>query len=294
MSELVAMDGVRKTFGGVAALDGVDLRLEPGRIVGLVGKNGSGKTTLLRLASGLALPSAGTVRVLGKPSDRLEAEDLARLGVVHQAGRFLAWMRVREHLDYVASFHARWDRDLVRRLVTELELDLEARVGTLSPGNAQKLAVILALGHRPELLLLDEPVSDLDPIAREALLALLVERIQEQGTTIVVSSHVLRDVERVVDWVVCLHRGRVVVDGALDDLRERFLEWRVTARNGHLPERFPEGFVLRQESDGAQALLLVRDADDARPAFEDRHHVRVESAALNLERMFPLWTRETA
>jgi ABC-type multidrug transport system ATPase subunit len=108
----------------------------------------------------------------------------------------------------------------------------------------------------------------------------------------VVSSHVLRDVERVVDWIVCLERGRVVVDAALDDLHERYAEWRVSSKNGALPARFAEGFVVEQRSDAQQAVLIVRDARDARRAFEERHHVEVESAPLNLERMFPLWTKE--
>jgi ABC-2 type transport system ATP-binding protein len=290
VNDRLVLDRVRKSFGNVLALDGVSLALGGSRIVGLVGRNGSGKTTLLRVAAGLALPSAGTVRVLGKPSAELGDRELGRIGVVQQTTRFLAWMRVREQLEFVASFHVRWDRELARRLVSELELDLEARVGTLTPGNAQKLALVAALAHRPELVLLDEPVSALDPLAREALLAFLAGLLGDDETTIVVSSHVLRDVERVVDWIVCLERGRVTVDASLDDLRERYCEWRVLSRNGGLPARFSEGFVLEQRGDAHQALLVVRDAGDALAAFEARHHATVEAAPLNLERMFPLWT----
>ena len=163
MSDLVVLDGVRKSFGACVALDGVSLSFPAGHIVGLVGRNGSGKTTLLRLISGLAQPTAGTVRVFGRHSDQLEDEDLLRLGVVHQQGHFLSWMRVREQLDYVSSFYPNWDKHLVRQLLGALELDENARVGTLSPGNFQKLAVIIALGHRPELLLLDEPVASIGP-----------------------------------------------------------------------------------------------------------------------------------
>jgi ABC-2 type transport system ATP-binding protein len=288
----VVFEDVEKRFGAEPALQGVSLRLEPGRIVGLVGKNGSGKTTLLRLACGLALPTRGRVSVFGKPSGELDDAELARIGVVHQTSRFLPWMRVRQQIDYVSSFHARWDRQLARRLITELELDEEAKVSALSPGNVQKLALVLAFAPRPELLLLDEPVSALDPLAREALLTLLVELLQEQATTIVVSSHVLRDVERVVDWILCLERGRVVIDAGLDDLRERYQEWRVSSRNGALPARFAEGFVLTQEREAHQAVLVVRDAGDAQRAFAERHHAEIEVAPLNLERMFPLWTRE--
>ena len=292
MSDLVVLDKATKAFGRETALDGVSLRLRAGRIVGLVGRNGSGKTTLLRLASGLALPTAGTVSVFGKSSRELGDAELARLGVVHQTNRFLPWMRVGQQIEYVSSFYAHWDREFARRLSDELELDERAKVGTLSPGNVQKLALVLALSHRPELLLLDEPVSALDPLAREALLGILLELLREHGTTIVVSSHVLRDVERVVDWIVCLERGRTRIDAALDDLRELYGEWRVSSRNGALPPRFTEGFVLAQEAEAQQAVLFVRAAAGDLSAFEQRHHVRVEAKPLNLERMFPLWIRE--
>jgi len=278
-----------KRFGSTVALDELTLRVEPGTIVGLVGKNGSGKTTLLRHLAGLALPSAGWCRVLGAPSESLDDRMLQRLGVVHQETRFLGWMSVRRHLAHVRSFYERWDDLRERRLLEELDLDPSARVGKLSPGNVQKLAVITAVCHHPDLLLLDEPVAALDPIARERMLAMLLELLNEDGTTILVSSHVLRDVERVVDWIVCLDRGRGIVDASLDDLRERFAEWKVVSTNGGLPERFAEGFVLSQSGDRHQAHLYVRDAADAREAFEARYRAVVEACPLDLERMFPLW-----
>ena len=213
MSAAFELEGVGKSFGPVQALDAVSLRSEPGRVLGLVGRNGSGKTTLLRLLCGLTLPTRGSCRVLGRASQDLGPGELARIGVVHQESRFLPWMRVGQHLEYVATFYAGWDTARERRLVDELELDRRARIGTLSPGNVQKLALVSAMAHGPELLLLDEPVSALDPLAREAMLGALLELIQREETTVVVSSHVLRDLERIVDSVVCLDRGRVVVDG---------------------------------------------------------------------------------
>ena len=278
-----------KRFGATLALDDVSLRLVRGSVAGLVGKNGSGKTTLFRCLAGLALPSGGVSRVLGKESGELGDEDLARIGLVQQESRFLPWMRVRQHLDYVGSFYERWDEARARRLLGELELDESARIGTLSPGNAQKLALISAVCHRPLLLFLDEPVSALDPIARETLFRFLLDLLREDGTTIVISSHALRDVERVVDWIVCLEGGRIVVDAALDDLRERYAEWRVVAKNGGLPARFDEPFVLEQRGDPSQALLCVRDAGAYQDAFAKKYQADVEVAPLNLERMFPLW-----
>lgn len=277
-----------KRFGETVALDRVDLRISPRSIVGLLGKNGSGKTTLMRHLMGLLLPSEGEATTLGRPSSRLSHEELTHIGFVPQEIRLLDWMTVEQHLHYVSTFYPSWDHGRQARLESELELDPEARVGSLSTGNLQKLAVVLAVCHHPRLLVLDEPVSDLDPIVRGRLLEFLLELVQEDETTILVSSHVLRDVERIVDWVVCLDRGRLVTDAALDDLKERYAEWLVVSRNGELPERYSEGFVLEQEISGREARLLVEQERDALRAFQSAHDVDVTSRPLNLEQMFPL------
>ncbi len=287
--------GVTRSFGQTRALERVDLAPAPGQIVGLIGRNGSGKTTLLRHVVGLQLPDEGTVRTLGTPSQELGSSELGRIGMVHQEIALLEWMRVGELLRYVAGFHPRWDAEREARLVAEFEVKLEARVGNLSPGDRQKVAVLIAVCPRPELLLLDEPVSALDPIVRERLLALLVEFLREDGSTIVISSHVLRDVERIVDWIVCLDAGRVIADVAMDELRERYAEWRLASQGGELPARFEEPFVLRQQGDGRGARLDVRraDASGADPdAFGARHGALVEERPLDLERIFPLLLAE--
>jgi ABC-2 type transport system ATP-binding protein len=278
----------------VTALDNVSLSIPEGSIVGLIGKNGSGKTTLMRHIIGLYLPTSGECHTLGCPSGKLGSAELSRIGIVHQENLFLDWMTVEQHLRYVASFYRTWDRDRETRLLRELELEPKARVGTLSPGNAQKLGILLAVCHRPSLLLLDEPVSALDPIAREAFLRFLFELLQEDDSTVVISSHILRDVEKVVDHVICLDRGRVRADAPLDALQVRYSEWRVTAPAGRLPVHFEEPFILSQQVDGRQAHVLVRDATDRIEAFRQRYGADVVSAPLNLERMFPLLLREEA
>lgn len=282
-----------KRFGAVTALDGVTLRLPRSSIVGLLGRNGSGKTTLLRTLVGLSLPSAGSVLTLGRPAGELGPGELARIGYLPQEIRLLDWMSVEQQIRYVATFYDRWDRQLEARLRRDLELSAEVRVGALSVGNLQRLALLLALCHRPRLLLLDEPVSDLDPIARARLLELLLELVAQEETTVVISSHVLHDVERVVDRVVCLDAGRVTADDDLDALRERYAQWLVVGRNGRLPQRFDEPFVLTQQIDGRQARLLVdlavgEAAGADGQAFAARHGVEVTSRPLNLEALFPL------
>lgn len=254
----------------------------------MIGRNGSGKTTLLRHIVGLYLPTSGQCHTLGTPTAALGPEQLGRIGVVHQEDRFLHWMTVEQHLAYVGSFYTTWDRHLEQRLCEELEVDRHKKVAALSPGNAQKMAILLAVCHHPKLLLLDEPVSALDPIARERLLSFLLEFLREGEPTIVISSHVLRDVERIVDWVVCLDSGRLVENVSLDELQERFAEWRVTARGNNLPPSFDEPFIVSQDVNGVQARLLVEGADARLDEFTRRHEVEVESRPLNLEKIFPL------
>jgi len=287
MTSIVETYDLSKAFGSVTALDQVTTALSAGSVVGLVGRNGSGKTTLLHHMTGLALPTAGRCLTFGVQAADLGAAELSRLGVVHQEATLLTWMTVRQHLRYVASFYTRWDRGREERLLRTLDLDREAIIATLSPGNLQKLAVILAIGHHPDLLLLDEPASGLDPIAREALLELLLDLAREDGTTIVVSSHQLHDIERIVDWVVCLEKGQLKANAPLDELKEQFGEWIVTSAGRPLPEQFAERFILKQDVGSRQARLVVRAAGEEVEPFSARHQVSIEARPMNLESMFP-------
>jgi ABC-2 type transport system ATP-binding protein len=215
-----------RDFGVKTVLRGVDWTVPRGSAVGLLGRNGCGKTTLLHVALGLLPPTSGRCTTLGARSMELDDERLARIGFVDQKAKLLAWLSVEQHLDYVALMHPRHDGALRARLVEELELGehLRTRVGALSEGLRQRLALVCAVSHRPELLVLDEPVSAQDPIARSRILELVLERVTDDGTTVIISSHVLRDVESIVDRVTCLDGGRVVCDEDLDTLKERYAE----------------------------------------------------------------------
>lgn len=278
-------------FGKRTALTSLTLNIPAGRIVGLLGRNGAGKSTLLHIAAGLLLPSEGRCITLGRPSSQLDTPELSRLGLVQQEGRHLEWMRVQQHLDFNASFYLRWDKTLERRLLEALELDPSQKIVQLSPGDRQKVGILLAVCHRPALLLLDEPMSALDPIVRRRLLDFLVELLRDEGSTIVISSHILNDIEKIVDWIVALDEGRLVEDCAFDVLQESFAEWTVTSLNGALSPRYEEPFVLSQQGDSRQALLRVRVTEgDALSRFAATHHADVRARPLNLDEMFPLIT----
>jgi len=208
---------------------------------------------------------------------------------VPQEARFIEWMTARQHLDFTASFYPTWDRDLQRRLVEILEVPLDQKVANLSTGDRQKVGILLGVCHRPALLLLDEPMSSLDPIARARMLDVLLERLRDDGCTVVISSHILNDVEKIVDWVVALDAGRMTENAPFDELLESFAEWTVTSTNGGLPAAFAEPFVLSHQGDARQALLRVRTADpEAAERFAAAHHAQIGTRPLNLDEMFPL------
>lgn len=282
------LQDVTKRFGATEALMGVTTAGASGAIIGLIGRNGSGKSTLLRLVAGLYLPDAGRVTTLGAASASLGARELARIGFADQHAAPLRWMTGEQLLRYVSTFYASWDRELERRLVRELELNVTQRVYAMSPGNVQKLAVIAATSHRPELLLLDEPLSDLDPLARRGVLQVLLERFSSEGMTMVISSHLLGDIEPVVNRIICLDAGRVAADEELDALHEQFGEWIVTSPAGRLPQAFAEPYVLAAHGDAHRARLLVRDAGRYIDDFAAVHDASVAVRPVNLDTIFPL------
>jgi ABC-2 type transport system ATP-binding protein len=286
----LVVENLTKRFGAQTALRDVSFEIPEGSIVGLLGRNGAGKTTLLDLACGLLVPTAGACRTLGRDARGLEAAELSRLGVVRQEGRFIDWMTVAQQLDYAASFYPKWDAALEKRLLEELELNATRKIAQLSGGDQQKLSIILGVCHRPALLLLDEPMSSLDPIIRTRLLDVLLDRLRDDGCTVVVSSHLLADVEKIIDHVVCLEAGEVAVAAAFDDLREAYAEWTVTSPAGTLPAKFTEPYIVTCEGGSRRALLRVQtpDAGEAARAFAALHRVEVTSRALNLDEMFPL------
>ncbi len=258
-SPLVEIRGLSKRFHGVQALDNVDLDIERGRIIGLLGANGAGKSTLLRHIIGLYLPDAGTCMTLGCPAARLGPAELARIGYVHQEGELLDWMTTQQLIRYVSTYYPTWNKELEQRYVAEYEIAPKARVGSLSPGQRQRLAILIAICFEPELLILDEPAAALDPLARAQFLDLLLQFIQDQDRTIVISSHILSDVEKVIDHAVIMKAGRIVTDASFDDLRERYARVRLTSLSGALPEQLRFGNIIDCRRNGAQATLTVAD-----------------------------------
>jgi len=217
VSAALATQALGKRYGHRWALSDCDLEVPTGYVAGLVGPNGAGKTTLLHLAVGLLEPSAGSIAVFGEEVGRTPAQ-LARVGFVAQDTPLYPSLSVADHLRLGASLNPNWDMALAQSRIARLGLDRGQRAGTLSGGQRAQLALTLATAKRPELLVLDEPVAGLDPLARREFLQGLMEFAAEQTVSVVLSSHLIADLERVCDYLILVADGHVQLSGAVDDL----------------------------------------------------------------------------
>ena len=284
---IVEMRCVSRRFGRIQALDKVDLTISRGRIIGLLGANGAGKSTLLRHMIGLYLADTGHCTTFGADAARLAPCELARIGYVHQEGELLQWMTVGQLIRYVSAYYSNWNRELEEEYIEDFDIDVKDRVGSLSPGQRQKLAILLAIGFEPELLILDEPASTLDPIARSRFLDLLLQIIQDENRTIIISSHILSDVEKVIDHTVIMSKGKILRDCSFDDLREEFVKVTLTSLNGELPAEFQFENVISCETSGAKAVMTVQNCPPEQLQAEaKRLNCDIEIKALSLEEIY--------
>jgi ABC-2 type transport system ATP-binding protein len=216
---VVEIRGLRRSFGDKQALDGIDLTMPRGAVFGLVGANGAGKTTLIKHILGLLRAQSGTVRVFGRDPVADPAGVLGKIGYVSEDHDLPGWMRVWELLRYTQAFYPSWDAHYAEELRQRFELDGKARIKRLSRGQRARASLLVALAHRPALLVLDEPSAGLDPIVRRDILEAIIRAIADEGRTVLFSSHLLHEVERVSDYVTMIDKGRIVFSAALDDIK---------------------------------------------------------------------------
>jgi ABC-2 type transport system ATP-binding protein len=258
MTVVLESRALSKRYGKRRGLTDCALSVPAGRVAGLVGPNGAGKTTLLHLAVGLLEPTSGTIDVLGaRPA--ASPEQLARIGFVAQDTPTYAGLTVADHLKLGARMNPGWDVGLARSRIGAIGLDPRQRAGKLSGGQRAQLALTLAIAKRPEFLLLDEPVSSLDPLARREFLQGLMEAVAEQGLSVLISSHLVADLERVCDYLIVLIDSRVQLSGDVDDLlaSHRLLTGPLCDMAA-LPPRWQ---VVSASHTDRQSTLLIRTAD---------------------------------
>lgn len=286
MDAIIQMQKVVKKFGNKEVLKGVDLEIPAGSVTGLLGKNGSGKTTLMKCALGLLKPQEGTIKIFGEGAWDLSESAKAKLGYVPQQASFMNWMKVGDTIDYTASFYPNWNTKLVDQLVNDWELNRKDLAMKLSEGQKQKLSIILALGHEPALLILDEPVASLDPIARRQFLKTVFDIIADRECTILFSSHITSDLERVADRAAILNDGKIFFNGEVDSLKDTVKLLKITFL-GDVPQAWDMPGIMRVKSSGKDALVHVKDYNESvKRQMEQKWNARVETADLNLEDIF--------
>jgi len=283
---LVIARNVTKTFDSKVALDDVSAEVFPGDIVGVLGKNGAGKTTLLETVLGFSPPTQGSTTVFGESSLQMSEATKARIGFVPQQDELLGVLNGGQLLAIVASFHADWGREFIARLVAEWGVRLDQRIHTLSVGERQKLSVLAALGHHPDLLVLDEPVASLDPIARRQFLHELFAIAESPTRAVLFSSHIVSDLERAANKVWIVKDGRLHWQGEIDALKESVVRLQVRARKP-LPADLgiPNALAVRVEGNVAQATVASWQPKST-DALALRLDAAVEVEPLGLEEIF--------
>jgi len=283
-SAIVRMSSVSKHFDSQRVLEGLDWQIAPGQVIGLLGRNGAGKSTLLECMLGLREADGGSVALFGERVAALSDDARGRIGYVPQRTDLFEWLTPVQMFDYFRALYPRWNQAKVEGLLSRWGFGPLLRnkpIKRLSGGEQQRLAIIRALAHEPELLILDEPVSALDPVGRREFLRELVDQVIERGTTVVFSTHILSDLERVAFDLAFLKDGRIALQGQTDALLEG-------ARRVVVPAAALTGAPLagevRRRQDGAMTSVIVQAPGDDVARLAREPGVRVEP--LSLEDMF--------
>ena len=280
----VEIRDLSRTFGAKRALDRVTLDIPVGTVLGLVGENGAGKTTLIRHVLGLLRAQTGSVRVFGRDPVQDPVGVLSRIGYLSEEPAMPGWMRVYQLLRYVAGFYPDWDADYAEQLRRDFALDPNKRVKDLSKGQRARAGLIAALAYRPQLLVLDEPSSGLDPIVRRDILGAIIRTIADEGRTVLFSSHLLTEVERVSDRIAMIKDGRMLFCETPERIHQ--VHARVTFRFDQPREKAPQlADALAWEGSGREWTAIVA-ADPEEIALDVDGGEVVERTSVTLDEIF--------
>lgn len=255
MDAVVEINGVSRKYRRTLALDNVSITMPKGGVVGLVGENGAGKTTLIKHVMGLLRAQTGTIRVFGLDPVKKPHDTLSRIGYLSEHRDLPGWMRIDELLRYTRALYPKWDAAYAQKLVHMFQLDPSAKIRTLSMGQTAKAGLVTALAHRPDLLVLDEPSSGLDPIVRRDILGAVLREVAKEGRTALFSSHLLNEVETISDRVVMISSGKVILDETLQEVLRKHQRLVLTSRNGASPKGVLRG-IEGCEADGGRWIVI--------------------------------------
>ncbi|MCC6409711.1 MAG: ABC transporter ATP-binding protein [Planctomycetes bacterium] len=286
MSSPIRFDDVHRRFGAREVLRGLSFRVEPGEVYALLGRNGAGKTTAMRILLGFLAPMQGKSELLGSDSRALTPELRARVGLVSEGHSLYGWMSVDDVLAFEAGTRRRFDLAKARAMRERLALDPGAKVAALSRGQRAQLALLAAACGDPEVLVLDDPAMGLDPVVRRELLGVMIDLLADTGTSVLFSTHILSDVERIADRVGILHEGRLIVDATLDDLKRRVEVRFVRGGTASELERVVPRCLRAAPRAGGHDLFLADVADDTRRALASLAATERHGAVPSLEDLF--------
>lgn len=270
------------TYGKQPVLKNLDWKLMPGQVVGLLGRNGAGKTTLLETLLGLREPQSGLVQLLGAPVSALSDDKRARIGYVPQRSDLFEGFTAQQLLDYFKSFYPRWNADKVQSLMSRWSVPADQPIALMSGGQQQRLSIIRALAHEPDLLVLDEPVASLDPAGRRDFLRELVDQVLDRGTTVVLSTHILSDLERVAFNVAFMRDGRITIQAPLDELLDQTRQVSGSSAQVNLYAERSHAQILRIRSLSAGRSVAMLKI--SKPQVQDAAGLSIERT--NLEELF--------
>ncbi len=285
-NDVICAKSLTRRFGAKAALDAVDLKIPRGRVFGLVGENGAGKTTFIKTVLGLLKPSSGTIAVFGRNPVADPEGVLSRLGYLSEERDLPGWMRIRELVRYTRAFYPNWDDAYAEQLRQRFGLDPAAKVKTLSRGQRAQAGLLIALAYRPELLLLDEPSSGLDPIVRRDILEAIIRTVADEGRTVVFSSHLLDEVQRVADDVAMIHEGRIVLHAPLDEIQASHHRITVRAPGAAFQPEAIAGVLACDRTGEEYTIVCNGQLDAVRAVLEAAGASVVETSTPSLEDIF--------
>ena len=283
---IVDVQRLTRQFDRKTALNELTLTVPRGGVFGLIGGNGAGKTTLIRHILGMLKAPTGSIRVFGLDPVENPVAVLGRIGYLSEDRDLPNWMRVHELIRYTQAFYPNWDPRYAEELRDAFDLDPKAKVKTLSRGQRARAGLLVALAHRPELLVLDEPSSGLDPVVRRDILGAIIRTIADEGRTVFFSSHLLDEVERVADRVAIIHEGRIMLTASMDEIKESHR--RMTLRFGKAMSQ-PPALVgtLACEGSGAEWTYVCNgESEQLRRAAEAIGATVVDDSALSLDEIF--------
>jgi ABC-2 type transport system ATP-binding protein len=287
MGQIVDVNDLSRSFGDKVALDGASFSATAGQVHGLVGANGAGKTTLIKHLIGLLRAQSGSVRVFDRDPVRDPVAVLSRVGYLSEERELPEWMRVDELMRYTQAFHPRtWDTSYARELIETFGLDPSKKIKELSKGMRAQAGLVAAVAHRPELLILDEPSSGLDAIVRRDILDAIVRTVADDGRTVIFSSHLLDEVERMSDHVTMLHNGRVTLSGVLDEVRRGYRRSRVRFREHFDQLRALETALAMEGSGRTWSVLHTGSIEEFRLSVIALGGEVIESRDATLEEIF--------